>query len=169
MGKEEEWKETSYILWHVISGFSNGSESWWHLQVSLKEVLCLIMCQQNIYHLWIWGSRSEGGVLSYQFFIMEIMHVPEQKNKPWSLLDTQLQKYSFKAGRARGLSILRVSNEWEVPLWNLALGDRVRWEGISSLAVSRVVYVKEASHAKACWLFLMGRLRLSTQNKASFS
>lgn len=110
MGKEKEWKGTSYILWHVISGFSNGSESWWHLQVSLKEVLCLIMCHQNIYHLWIWGSRSEGGVLSYQFFIMEIMHVPEQKNKPWSLLDTQLQKYSFKAGRARGLSVLRVSN-----------------------------------------------------------
>lgn len=54
---------------------------------------------------------------------MEIMHVSEQKNKPWSLLDTQLQKYSFKAGRARGLYTLEVSNEQEVPLWYLALWD----------------------------------------------
>lgn len=33
------------------------------------------------------------------------------------------KKYFFKAGKARGFSILKISNELEVPLWYLALQD----------------------------------------------
>lgn len=124
----------------------------------------MIICHLNIYHLWIWGSRSEEGVPSYQSFIMEIMCVSEQKNKPWSLQDTQLQKYSFRAGRGRGLSVLGVSNELELPFWDLALEDSGKVERSTPLAASRVVYVKEASHSTACCL-LMGCPRTSTRKK----
>ena len=93
MGEEKEGKDTSYTLLYVISGISNGSESWWHLWVSLKEVLGLIMCHQSIYHLWTWRSRSEGRALSYQSFIMEIMHV--QENKPLSLPDKVCVSHSI--------------------------------------------------------------------------
>lgn len=164
----------------------------------LKEVLGLIMCHQNIYHLWTWRSRSEGRALSYQSFIMEITHV--QENKPLSLRDTvciysvmadssqphglqcspcsSVQRsscknsgvvaisfsrevcwiYNFKSTLPKladtEVSVLWVSNEWEVPLWDLAPGDGVRWEGFGSLAVNRRVHVKRSSNGKACCLLL---------------
>lgn len=69
-----------------------------------------------------WGPEREGAS-SYPSFIMEIIHVPEQKNKSWSLLEIQLQKYSFKAGRARGLSTRGVNSELEAALWDVAPED----------------------------------------------